>query len=214
MDRDVSPPFSLSAAQQEKDAVAPNPFFTEYNTPFKTPPFPLIMIEHYVPAFRKAMEEQKLEIDALVNTPQPPTFQNTIEAFGRSGGLLEKVNAVFGSLRAANTTDDLQKIANEVTPLLSKHRDDIKLNEKLFQRVKAVYVQKKSMRLTPEHAVDPGDCGPLPEPVLCTYLQQRVLCWILQLHLGRSARSGRVSGIQGKRALRSGNRKIVSRKHS
>jgi len=144
--------FSLSAAQQEKEAVTPNPFLTEYTTPFKTPPFPLIKVEHYMPAFRKGMEEQKLEIDALVNNPQPPTFQNTIESFGRSGGLLEKVNVVFGSLRGANTTDELQKIANEVTPLLSKHRDDINLNEKLFQRVKAVYVQKKSLKLTPEQS--------------------------------------------------------------
>lgn len=143
---------SFSAQHQEKDAPTTNPFFTEYTTPFKTPPFNLIKFEHYMPAFRKGMEEQKKEIDAIVNNPQAPTFQNTFEALARSGGLLDKVNAVFNSLRGAHTTDELQKIANEVTPLLSKHRDDINLNEKLFQRVKAVYEQRKKMRLNAEEA--------------------------------------------------------------
>lgn len=127
-----------------------NPFFSEYSTPFKTPPFHLIKNEHFMPAFLKGMEEQKKEIDAIINNAQPPTFANTIEAVERTGGLLDKVNAVFGSLRGANTTDELQKIANEVTPLLSKHRDDINLNEKLFQRVKAVYGKRSTLRLTTE----------------------------------------------------------------
>ena len=141
---------SLSVAQQDHPSAGANPFFTEYSTPFKTPPFQLIKFEHYMPAFLKGMEEQKKEIDAIVNNPEAPTFQNTIEAVERSGSLLDKVNAVFGSLRGANTTDELQKIANEVTPLLSKHRDDINLNEKLFQRVKAVYEKRKSARLSAE----------------------------------------------------------------
>ena len=143
--------FSATAvAQQDQTAALSNPFFTEYSTPFRTPPFQLIKFEHYMPAFMKGMEEQKKEIDAIVNNPDRPTFQNTIEAVERSGALLDKVNAVFGSLRGANTTDELQKIANEVTPLLSKHRDDINLNEKLFQRVKAVYEKRKSARLSAE----------------------------------------------------------------
>jgi peptidyl-dipeptidase Dcp len=141
---------ATALARQEQAAAPSNPFFTEYSTPFKTPPFHLIKFEHYMPAFLKGMEEQKKEIDAIVNNPDPPTFQNTIEAVERSGALLDKVNAVFGSLRGANTTDELQKIANEVTPLLSKHRDDINLNERLFQRVKAIYEKRKSARLSAE----------------------------------------------------------------
>ena len=144
---------AFSAAQQQgKDAAGSNPFFTEYTTPFKTPPFDLIKFEHYMPAFRKGMEAQEQEIDAIVNNPQPPTFQNTIEALDRSGGLLDKVNPVFGALRGANTSDELQKIANEVTPLLAKHRDDINLNEKLFQRVKAVFEQRDKLGLNTEQA--------------------------------------------------------------
>ena len=141
---------AVSLAQQEQAAAGINPFFTEYSTPFKTPPFALIKFEHYMPAFIKGMEEQKKEIDAIVNNPDAPTFQNTIEAVERTGALLDKVNVVFGSLRGANTTDELQKIATEVTPLLSKHRDDINLNEKLFQRVKAVYDKRKTARLSAE----------------------------------------------------------------
>ena len=141
---------SLSYSPAQQSETGTNPFFTEYTTPFKTPPFQLIKFEHYMPAFMKGMEAQKKEIDAIVNDPEAPTFQNTIEAVERSGALLDKVNAVFGSLRGANTTDELQKIANEVTPLLSKHRDDINLNERLFQRVKRVYEQRKTARLYAE----------------------------------------------------------------
>jgi peptidyl-dipeptidase Dcp len=140
--------FSFSHAQQQETTT--NPFFADYNTPFKTPPFQLIKLEHYMPAFLRGMEEQKREIDAIVNNTEPPTFQNTIEAVERTGALLDKVYAVFSSLRGANTSDDLQKVANEVTPLLSKHRDDINLNEKLFQRVKAVFQKRKAGHLDAE----------------------------------------------------------------
>ena len=141
---------SLAGFAQQDQPSSSNPFFSEYSTPFKTPPFHLIKNEHFMPAFLRGMEEQKKEIDAIVNNTAGPTFKNTIEAVERTGALLDKVNAVFGSLRGANTTDELQKIANEVTPLLSKHRDDINLNEKLFQRVKAVYGKRKGFGLTTE----------------------------------------------------------------
>jgi len=143
--------FSLVVAQTESTDVT-NPFFKEYDTPFKTPPFQLIKNEHYMPAFRKGMEDHKKEVDAIVGNTDAPTFQNTVEALSRTGVLLDRVNAVFGALRGANTTDELQKIAGEVTPLLSKHRDDINLNEKLFQRVKAVYEQRKKLKLNGEQA--------------------------------------------------------------
>ena len=79
---------SYSSAQQSETGV--NPFFTEYANPFKTPPFHLIKFEHYMPAFLKGMEEQKKEIDSIVDNPEAPTFQNTIEAVERSGALLTR----------------------------------------------------------------------------------------------------------------------------
>lgn len=135
---------------QEKEMTSINPFFVEYITPFQTPPFDLIKIEHYMPAFRAGMEQELKEIDAIVNNPQIPNFENTIEAFARTGALLEKVDNVFFAIRGANNNDDLQKIAVEVTPLESKHSDDINMNQKLFLRIKAVYDQKEKFRLNTE----------------------------------------------------------------
>ena len=127
-----------------------NPFFTRFNTPFETPPFNLINNEHFIPAFLKGMEEQKKEVDAINSTTESPTFENTIEALERSGLSLDKVSSVFYGLQSSNTNDGIQKIANDVAPLLSKHRDDIYLNEKLFQRVKAVCERRAGMGLNPE----------------------------------------------------------------
>ncbi|MDP2885299.1 MAG: M3 family metallopeptidase [Ignavibacteria bacterium] len=140
------------AQQQGRDAAGMNPFFTKYDTPFETPPFHLIKYEHYMPAFQKGTEEQKREIDAIVGDPQPPTFQNTVEAFERSGLLLDRVSNVFYSLQGANTSDEIQKIANEVAPVLAKHRDDINLHEKLFQRVKSVHGQRTRLGLNAEQS--------------------------------------------------------------
>jgi len=96
------------------------------------------------------MEEQKGEIDALVDNSASPTFDNTILMLELSGTLLDKVGRVFNALRNANTNDEIQNIAAEITPLLTKHRDDINLNEKLFQRVKSVYENIDKLSLTPE----------------------------------------------------------------
>jgi peptidyl-dipeptidase Dcp len=140
----------VSIQSQEKNLTTVNPFQTEYRTPFQTPPFDLIKIEHYMPAFREGMKQELNEIDAIVNNPQMPNFENTIEALARTGALLEKVDNVFSALRGANNNDDLQKIAVEVSPLESKHNDDINMNEKLFLRVKAVYDQKDKLGLNAE----------------------------------------------------------------
>ncbi|MGE0078187.1 MAG: M3 family metallopeptidase [Bacteroidales bacterium] len=126
----------------------PNPFLTEYTTPFKVPPFDLIDFEHYIPAFTKGMEEQKAEIDAIINNTEAPTFENTILAFDKSGQLLSKVSRVFFSLNSANTSPELQKIAREVSPLLTAHGDNINLNDKLFQRIKVVYQNRDKAHLT------------------------------------------------------------------
>src|SRR5512140_3847551 len=125
-----------------------NPLLTDYGTAFETPPFDRITNEQFMPAFMEAMQQESREVDGIVATTGQPTFPNTIEALDRSGILLDRVRNVFFTLQGANTTDEIQQIANDVTPLLTKHRDDIVLNERLFQRVKAVHVQRASLKLT------------------------------------------------------------------
>ena len=128
-----------------------NPFFSEWKTPFGTPPFNKIKEEvHYLPAFEEGMAQQQQEIEAIATNTESPTFENTIEAMEASGELLTKVSNVFYNMTGANTSDTLQGIAKHVAPLLSKHTDDILLNEKLFQKVTAVYGQKEKLNLTTE----------------------------------------------------------------
>ncbi|HLP05702.1 MAG TPA: M3 family metallopeptidase [Paludibacter sp.] len=131
-------------------AFAGNPFFTNYDTPYGTIPFNEIKTEHYLPAFEEAMKQHNAEVDAIVNNPQSPTFENTIEALERSGRMLTKVESPLYNLLSAETSDELQDIAEKVSPLTSEHTNAIKLNEKLFARVKAVYSQKDKLKLTPE----------------------------------------------------------------
>jgi peptidyl-dipeptidase Dcp len=135
--------------KQEKGG---NPFFTEYQTPFKVPPFDKIKAEHYMPAIEKGMEEHKKEIDAIVNNTEEPTFENTIAAMIYSGELLDKVTTVFYGLNSANTNDELQKLAREISPKLSAHRDAISLDPKLFDRIKSVYDNKEKFDLNEEEA--------------------------------------------------------------
>jgi peptidyl-dipeptidase Dcp len=127
-----------------------NPLLGEFDTPFQVPPFDKIQEEHYLPAFKEGMEQQNMEIEAIVNNPETPTFENTIEAMEGTGSLLRRVGNVFGVLNGSMTNDNMQKIAKEVAPLESKHEDGIRLNEKLFQRIKAVYEQKDKLDLTTE----------------------------------------------------------------
>ena len=139
-----------SSKKSDVADAAPNPFFTEYTTPFGVPPFDKIEVAHYKPAFEKGMEEQKEEIDAIVNNPEEPTFENTIVAFDRSGELLTKVMYAFSGQSSVNTTDEIQALEQELYPVLSAHSDDISLNPALFTRVKAVYDKQASMNLNKE----------------------------------------------------------------
>jgi len=134
---------TLTAQGQEPS----NPFFSVYSTPFQVPPFNLIAIEHYAPAFERGIEEQKKEIEAITSNPQAPNFENTILAFDKSGELLTKVSSVFYSLNSANTSPEMQKVARVISPLVTAHRDNINLNDKLFQRIKAVYMKRDSLKL-------------------------------------------------------------------
>lgn len=131
---------------------AQNPFFEKYNTPHQTVPFDKIKNEHYEPAMLEGIKLHEAEIEAITNNPEAPTFANTIVAYEKSGKFLDRVTTVFGNLRSAETNDDLQKIAQKMIPLLSEHSNNISLNEKLFQRVKAVYKQKSKLSLTIEQA--------------------------------------------------------------
>ncbi|MBO5835001.1 MAG: M3 family metallopeptidase [Bacteroidales bacterium] len=129
-----------------------NPFFEEYNTPYGSVPFDEIKVEHFMPAFQEGMKQQTAEIEAIVNNPEAPTFENTIEAMENSGQLLSKVSYVFSCLTGAETNDELTALSMEISPLLSAHGDNISLNDGLFQRVKAVYEQKDQLNLNQEQA--------------------------------------------------------------
>ena len=132
------------------DTAVDNPFFAEWNTPFGVPPFEQIKPEHYKPAFTQGMEEQKAEIEAIVNNTEDATFENTIVALDQSGALLNKVSYVFFGQTNANTNDELQAINAEISPLLTQHGDDISMNPALFARVKAVYENKDNAGLDKE----------------------------------------------------------------
>ncbi|MBC8357851.1 MAG: M3 family metallopeptidase [Candidatus Aminicenantes bacterium] len=127
-----------------------NPLLSEFKTTFQVPPFDKIMEEHYLPAFKEGIEQQKKEIDEIINNTEIPNFKNTIEALESTGALLRRVSNVFYVLNGTETNDHMQEIAKEIAPLLSKHRDDIRLNEKLFKRIKAVYVQRDKSDFTVE----------------------------------------------------------------
>ncbi|MDR0835636.1 MAG: M3 family metallopeptidase, partial [Tannerella sp.] len=142
-----------NATKTTKTSEHKNPFLTEYATPFQVPPFEEITIEDYKPAFEKGMDEQKQEIEVIIHNTDTPDFENTIAALDRSGGLLRKVSAVFYGLNSANTNDSLQALSKELSPLLSKHSDDITLHPDLFARVKAVYDKyRQEVKLDKEQA--------------------------------------------------------------
>lgn len=139
-------------AGQKAGTDAGNPFLTEYSTPFGVPPFDKIKVEHYKDAFLKGMEEQKKEIDVLVNQRSMPDFDNTIAALDQSGQLLKKVSSTFYGLNSCNTNDEMQALSKELSPLLSAHEDDISLNPLLFGRVKQVYDRQKDFKLDKEQS--------------------------------------------------------------
>ncbi|SIQ25960.1 M3 family metallopeptidase [Maribacter ulvicola] len=119
-------------------------------SPFDTAPFSQIKNEHFKPAFLQSIEDARAEIDAITNNTEAPTFENTVEALEFSGHQLDRISSVFFNLNSAETNEEIQKIAQEISPLLSEFSNDITLNENLFKRVKAVYDQKDDLDLTVE----------------------------------------------------------------
>lgn len=118
--------------------------------PFDTAPFSKIKNTHFKPAFKQAIAAAKAEIDAITSNTEAPTFKNTIEALEFSGQQLDRISSIFFNLNSAETNDEIQAIAQEVSPLLSEFSNDITLNEALFKRVKTVYENKNQLDLTPE----------------------------------------------------------------
>ncbi|CAN1561274.1 M3A_DCP domain containing protein [Flavobacteriaceae bacterium] len=121
-----------------------------FNTKYNTAPFSQIKNEDYLPAFQEGIALAKAEIDAIVNNPEKPTFENTIDTLAFSGNTLDRISSIFFNLNSAETSDEMQKIAQEVSPLLSEFGNDVRLNAALFAKVKAVYEQKETLNLNPE----------------------------------------------------------------
>lgn len=122
----------------------------KFNTKYTSAPFSQIKMEDYKPAFIENVKAAKAEIDAIIHNSETPTFENTIEALDFSGDALDRLSSIFFNLNSAETSDEMQKIAQEVSPLLTEFNNDITLNEDLFKRVKAVYDQKDKLTLTTE----------------------------------------------------------------
>ena len=131
-------------------AKTDNPFFQSYENEYGAPPFDKIKTEHYMPAFTEGMKQHQAEIDSIANNTEAPTFANTIEKMDFSGELLKKVSSAFFNVQSADTNDDLDSIAKEITPELTAHNDNIYLNDKLFQRVKTLYANRTNLGLPAE----------------------------------------------------------------
>ena len=142
---------ACSSSEKKSEILAPGDILlTEFTTPFGVPPFDKIELEDYMPAFKEAIAQQQKEVDDIVGQTAAPDFENTIVALDQSGSLLRKVNAVFSGLNSANTNDERQALSRELSPLLSKNSDDIRLNKDLFARVKTVYDNRESLNLNKE----------------------------------------------------------------
>ena len=143
------------ATQNNKNSIANNPFFNDYSTPHNTIPFHLIKLEHYEEAFMEGMKREKEELDKIINNEEEPTFDNTIIYKDETKGehyydLLGRASTVFSCMLGAETNDDLDALAQKMSPLLTQHANDMQLNEKLFKRIKHVYEHHRE--LTPEEA--------------------------------------------------------------
>ncbi len=127
-----------------------NPLLLNFDTPHQTPPFDKIKIEHYFPAFQEALKTAKGDIQNIVNNPEPPTFENTIIALEMSGEQLSTISAIFFNINHAETNDEIQKIARDISPLLTEYSNDIWLNEILFKKVKSINDNKDKLSLSEE----------------------------------------------------------------
>ena len=142
---------TLVSCKSDKHA-GENPFFAEWNTPYGVPPFDRIAPEHFLPTLERGMSLHDAEIDAITSDNDVPTFDNVILAYDRSGRMLAQTELIFGMLCAAENTPEMQALQERVMPLLAAHADKILLNEKLFERVKAVYDRRGALELDAEQS--------------------------------------------------------------
>ncbi|MDJ1495749.1 M3 family metallopeptidase [Cytophagaceae bacterium DM2B3-1] len=140
----------MTNIQNTQLEITKNPLLESFQTPHETFPFDRIKNEHYLPALKEAIEAGKKEIDAIVNNPDAPTFENTIAALDQSGSLVDRVSAILFNLNSAETSPELQKIVKDASPLLSEYGNDIRLNAALFDRIKTVYDQRNELNLSAE----------------------------------------------------------------
>lgn len=140
----------IAACKNKEPETMMNPFFAEYETPFQAPPFDLISLEHYLPAVEEGIKQHQKEIDEITSNAGAPTFENTVLAFDQAGDLLTRVLTVFNNLNSADTNEEMQKLAREIQPKVTAHRDNITLNKPLFKRVKAIYDSREALGLNSE----------------------------------------------------------------
>ena len=131
----------------QQAAGTDNPFLSEFETPYGTPDFDRIKVEHYEPAFLKGIEQQNGEIKAIVENPEEPSFENTIVALDNSGEILARVSGVFFALTEADTNDEMMALEAKIAPMLSEHSDNIFLNQELYKRVAAVHAQEEAGKI-------------------------------------------------------------------
>ncbi len=141
---------SLLLVSCSKDET--NPLLTKWETPFETPPFDKIKTKDYLPAYKEAIKIHNKEIKTIAENKEAPTFKNIIEAMDYSGALLKRVSRVFNAMNGAMNSDEMTEISKKVSPMLSKHQDDIRLNNKLFKRIKSVYDSRENLSLTTEQS--------------------------------------------------------------
>jgi len=140
----------VSCQKQSEPVAEKNPLLEEFNTPFGVPPFTEIKDEHFSPAFDEAYKQQNAEIEAIINNPEEPTFENTVVAYVESGSLLTRVSRVFFNLNGADTNPVRQALATEISPKSTVHSDNISMNPALFARIQAVYDKKDELNLEGE----------------------------------------------------------------
>ena len=124
-----------------------NPLMQKFETPFQAPPFDKIKPADYKPAFEEGMKQHKAEIEAIVNNPEEPTFENTIVALDKAGELLNQTSSIFFNLYEAMKNDEMQQLAMEISPAVTAHGDEINMNPKLFARIKALYDKRETLGL-------------------------------------------------------------------
>jgi peptidyl-dipeptidase Dcp len=140
----------MTTSCKKQNAEPQNPFFEAFNTPYGNPPFDLIKTDDYKPAFIEGMKQQQDEIEHIANNSASPDFENTIVALDESGRLLQRVSSVFYAIKETDADTVLQRIATDISPLMSEHQDNIYMNKKLFARVKSVYDNRDAQKLDME----------------------------------------------------------------